>query len=183
MKRRQLLIAAGALATIRLPALAQTPVAIPRIGLLWIESSDDANLVNAFREGLSALGFSDGKNIQIDKQFLVDRYDRLAASADRLVKSKVDIVVSYGATAALAASKATSTIPIVMLTGSDPVKLGLVASLSKPGGNATGVTNYLTDLGAKRLELLRLFYQPEDCNSLGLTIPDKLLTLADEVIE
>ncbi|TMH59803.1 MAG: hypothetical protein E6H55_12360 [Betaproteobacteria bacterium] len=155
MKRRQLLIAAGALATIRLPALAQTPVAIPRIGLLWIESSDDANLVNAFREGLSALGFSDGKNIQIDKQFLVDRYDRLAASADRLVKSKVDIVVSYGATAALAASKATSTIPIVMLTGSDPVKLGLVASLSKPGGNATGVTFLSAELHGKRLEILK----------------------------
>src|SRR5439155_8290745 len=83
------------------------------------------------------------------------RYDRLAASADRLVKSKVDIVVSYGATAALAASKATSTIPIVMLTGSDPVKLGLVASLSKPGGNATGVTFLSAELHGKRLEILK----------------------------
>jgi putative ABC transport system substrate-binding protein len=155
MKRRRLLIAAGALATMRLPVLAQNPVAMPRIGLLWIESSDDANLVSALRDGLSTQGFSDGKNIQIEKQFLVDRYDRLAASAESLVKSKVDVLVSYGATAALAASKATSTIPIVVLTGSDPVKLGLVASLSKPGGNATGVTFLSGELHGKRLEILR----------------------------
>ncbi len=139
----------------RLPVLAQNLVAMPRIGLLWIESSDDANLVDAFREGLSSHGFSDGRNIRIETHFLVDRYDRLAASAESLVKSKVDVVVSYGATAALAASKATSTIPIVILTGSDPVKLGLVASLSRPGGNATGVTFLSAALHGKRLEILK----------------------------
>jgi putative ABC transport system substrate-binding protein len=149
------MIAAGALATMRLPVFAQNPVAMPRIGLLWIESSDDANLVGALREGLNVQGFSDGRNIRIEKQFLVDRYDRLAASAESLVKSRVDVAVTYGATAALAASKATSTIPIVMLTGSDPVKLGLVASLSKPGGNVTGVTFLATELHGKRLEILK----------------------------
>ena len=155
MKRRRLLIAAGALATIRLPAVAQAPVAMPRIGLLWIESGGDSNLLAALREGLLAQGYSDGKNIQIEKQFLVDRYDRLAESADRLVRSKVDVIVSYGATATLAASKATSTIPIVMVTGSDPVKLGVVASLSKPGGNVTGVTLLNAELHGKRLEILK----------------------------
>jgi len=139
----------------RLPVLAQNLVSMPRIGLLWIESGGDANLVDAFREGLSTHGFSDGRNIRIEKHFLVDRYDRLTASAESLVKSKVDVVVSYGATAALAASKATSTIPIVILTGSDPVKLGLVASLSRPGGNATGVTFLSAALHGKRLEILK----------------------------
>ena len=139
----------------RLPVLAQNLVSMPRIGLLWIESGGDANLVDAFREGLSAQGFSDGRNIRIETHFLVDRYDRLTASAESLVKSKVDVVVSYGATAALAASKATSTIPIVILTGSDPVKLGLVASLSRPGGNATGVTFLSAALHGKRLEILK----------------------------
>src|SRR6266702_3667235 len=99
MKRRRLLIA-GALATMRLPVLAQNLVAMPRIGLLWIESGGDSNLLTALREGLSAQGYSDGKNIRIEKQFLVDRYDRLAASAESLVKANVDIVVSYGTTAA-----------------------------------------------------------------------------------
>jgi putative ABC transport system substrate-binding protein len=155
MKRRQLLIAAGALAATRLPVLAQSPVAMPRIGLLWIESGADSKILTAFREGLSAQGYTDGKNIRIEKQFLVDRYDRLAGSADSLVKSKVDVVVCYGATAALAASKATSTIPIVMVTGSDPVKLGVVASFSRPGGNVTGVTFLSAELHGKRLEILK----------------------------
>src|SRR6266567_1059060 len=155
MKRRRLLIAAGALATMPWAVLAQDLVAMPRIGLLWIESGGDSNLLTALREGLSAQGYSDGKNIRIEKQFLVDRYDRLAASAESLVKAKVDIVVSYGTTAPLAASKATSTIPIVMVTGSDPVKVGIVASLSRPGGNVTGVTYLSAELHGKRLEILK----------------------------
>jgi len=128
---------------------------MPRVGLLWIESGADSKILTAFREGLSAQGYTDGKNIRIEKQFLVDRYDRLAGSADSLVKSKVDVVVCYGATATLAASKATSSIPIVMVTGSDPVKLGVVASFSRPGGNVTGVTFLSAELHGKRLEILK----------------------------
>jgi len=128
---------------------------MPRVGLLWIESGADSKILTAFREGLSAQGYTDGKNIRIEKQFLVDRYDRLAGSADSLVKSKVDVVVCYGATATLAASKATSTIPIVMVTGSDPVKLGVVASFSRPGGNVAGVTFLSAELHGKRLEILK----------------------------
>ena len=153
MKRRKLMIAASA--TMCLPVLAQKPVAIPRIGLLWIESGGDSIVLAAFREGLRAKGYVDGINIRIDTQSLVDRYDRLAEAADRLVNQKVDVIVSYGTTATLAARKATSTIPIVMVTGADPVKLGLVANLAKPGGNVTGVTFVSLELIGKRLQILK----------------------------
>ena len=155
MKRRQVLIAAGAFAVIDSSVLAQKPVAIPRIGLLWIESGSDSTVRSAFREGLRAQGYVDGKNIQIDAQSLVDRYDRLPEAAARLVNQKVDVIVSYGSTATLAASKATSTIPIVVVMGNDPVKMGVVASLSKPGGNVTGVTFISRELNGKRLEILK----------------------------
>ena len=155
MKRRQVLIAAWAFAVIDSPVLAQKSVAIPRIGLLWIESGSDSTVRTAFREGLRAQGYVDGKNIQIDTQSLVDRYDRLPEAAERLVNKKVDVIVSYGSTATLAASKATSTIPIVVVMGNDPVKMGVVASLSKPGGNVTGVTFISRELNGKRLEILK----------------------------
>ena len=154
MNRRSLLIAAWALAALPLRVVAQKSVAIPRIGLLWIESGSDSIVLTAFREGLRAQGYVDGKNIQIDNQALVDSYDRLAEAADNLVNSKVDVIICYGATATLAASKATSTIPIVMVTGGDPVKLGVVATLSKPGGNVTGITFLNQELLGKRLEIL-----------------------------
>ena len=138
-----------------LPVLAQKRGAIPRIGLLWIESSGDSAILKAVREGLRAQGYVDGENIEVDTQSLVDRYDRLAAAADKLVNEKVDLILSYGATATLAASNATSAIPIVMVTGGDPVKLGVAATLSKPGGNVTGVTFLNQDLIGKRLEILK----------------------------
>ena len=105
MKRRQVLIAAGAFAVIDSPVLAQKSVTIPRIGLLWIESGSDSTVRTAFREGLRAQGYVDGKNIQIDTQSLVDRYDRLPEAAERLVNQKVDVIVSYGSTATLAAKQ------------------------------------------------------------------------------
>src|SRR5207253_1733685 len=155
MIRRNLLIAAGALATIPVAAFAQTPIARPRIGLLWIESGGDSIVLAAFREGVRAQGFVEGKNIEINTQSLVDRYDRLAEAADKLVSAKVDVIVSYGTTATLAAAKATSIIPIVMVAGGDPVKVGLVATLSKPGGNVTGITFLSLELVGKRLEILK----------------------------
>lgn len=138
-----------------MPVHAQKSVAVPRIGLLWIESGRDSIVLEAFREGLRTQGYIDGRNIQVDTQSLVDRYDRLPEAAARLVNQKVDVIVSYGATATLAARGATSTIPIVMITGGDPVKLGVVATLAKPGGNVTGVTFMAPELDAKRLEILR----------------------------
>src|SRR5437762_241845 len=155
MIRRNLLIAAGALATMPIAAFAQTAIARPRIGLLWIESGSDSIVLTAFREGVRAQGLVEGKNIEINTQSLVDRYDRLAEAADKLVSEKVDVIVSYGTTATLAAAKATSIIPIVMVAGGDPVKVGLVATLSKPGGNVTGVTFISLELVGKRLEILK----------------------------
>jgi putative tryptophan/tyrosine transport system substrate-binding protein len=155
MNRRNLLIAAGALASVPFSVFAQRPVARPRIGLLWIEAAGDSIVLTALRDGLRAQGYVEGKNIEIDTQFLVDRYDRLAEAAVKLVNEKVDVIVSYGTTATLAACKATSTIPIVMVAGGDPVKLGVVATLSKPGGNVAGVTFLSLELVGKRLEILK----------------------------
>lgn len=152
MNRRRLLLCATALATITL-ARAQRPVAVPRVALLWIDTGN-ASLPSAFRDGLRAQGYVDGKNVQIVSQFLVDRYQQLPEAAGRLVKENVDVIVTFGGTATLAASKATKTIPIVMVTSLDPVDLGVAASLSKPGGNVTGVTFLAPDLVGKRLQIL-----------------------------
>ena len=155
--RRRLLIAlgAGALAA-PLVSFAQQPSGnIPRIGLLWIHSAGSSHYTNAFREGMRALGYVEGKNISIDDRSLVDGYDDLPAAAGRLAREKVSVIVVYGATALLAAHKAAPGIPIVVFSGGDPVKLGLAASLSKPGGNVTGMSTVGAELSAKRLELLK----------------------------
>jgi putative tryptophan/tyrosine transport system substrate-binding protein len=155
MRRRQLLIATSALAALPSWTFAQKPAAVPRIGVLWLQSGSDSNVLIAFRDGMRALGYVDGKNVRIETQSLVDRYDQLSSAADRLVRAKVDVIVCYGATATLAARKATATIPIVIVTGGDPVTLGVVTTLSKPGGNVTGVTFLAPELDGKRLELLK----------------------------
>jgi putative ABC transport system substrate-binding protein len=155
MKRRELLIGAWALVVMRSPVLAQKAVAVPRIGLLWIVSADDSMILTAFRDGLRAQGYVDGRTIRIDTGSLVDRFDLMPEAADRLVREGVDVIVCYGATATLAAHKATSAVPIVSVTGGDPVKMGVVATLAKPGGNVTGVTFLHPQLDAKRLEVLQ----------------------------
>jgi putative ABC transport system substrate-binding protein len=137
------------------PVFSQQPGSVPRIGLLWIDSGGSSNYVDAFREGLRAQGYVEGKNISIDDRSLVDGYDGLAAAAGRLAREKVSVIVTYGGTASQAAHKAAPGIPIVMVSGGDPIKLGLVASLSRPGGNVTGTTFLSADLSGKRLELLR----------------------------
>jgi putative ABC transport system substrate-binding protein len=155
MKRRHVLAAAWALATMRFPAFAQNQRAIPRVGILMIGSGNDSYALPALRDGLRSRGYVDGTTIEIDTQSLVDRFDRLDEAADRLVKQKMDVIVSYGATATRAAHKATVAIPIVMVSGTDPVRLGVAATLSKPGGNVTGVTFLHPEIDGKRLELLR----------------------------
>jgi putative ABC transport system substrate-binding protein len=107
------------------------------------------------REGLRSHGYVEGKTLVIDRTFLVDRYDGLPPAAARLASQKIDIIVTFGATAMQAARKATSTIPIVAVVGSDPVKLGVAASLSRPGGNVTGTVISAANLSGKRLELLK----------------------------
>jgi putative ABC transport system substrate-binding protein len=108
----------------------------------------------AFRQGLRDLGYIEGRNIVIERGDAGGKIDRLADAAAELVRLKVKVIVTTGTTGSLAAKQATSTVPIVMTTGGDPVREGLIASLARPGGNITGLTSISTDLAGKRLELL-----------------------------
>jgi len=156
MQRREFIIAVGAAAVWPLAADAQQPP-MPVIGFLSTRSaSDSARLVKAFGKGLEEAGFSEGKNISVDYRFADGRFDRLTEMAADLVRRPVAVLVtSGGASSAVAARGATSTIPIVFVIGGDPVRLGLAASLSHPGGNATGITIISGELAPKRLGLLR----------------------------
>jgi putative ABC transport system substrate-binding protein len=130
---------------------------MPVIGFMHAAlPNSHAHVVSAFRQGLKQSGYVEGQNVAIEYRWAENQNDRLPELAIDLVRRQVAVLVSAGgAPSALAAKGATSTIPIVLVFGSDPVKLGLVASLSRPGGNVTGVTFITTELMAKRLDLLR----------------------------
>jgi putative ABC transport system substrate-binding protein len=135
---------------------AQQPGKIFRIGFLDNSTASSvAVLLDAFRQDLSKLGWIEGKNIAIEYRFAEQKPKRLPELAADLVRLKVDLIVVSGISAALVAKKATATIPIVMTTAGDPVYSGLVASLARPGGNVTGLSNLATELNSKRLEVLR----------------------------
>jgi putative tryptophan/tyrosine transport system substrate-binding protein len=127
------------------------------IGYLSARSPEDTgHLVEAFRRGLSEAGFVEGQNVMVEYRWARGQQDRLPDLAADLVRKPVTLLVSTGGEgAALAAKRATSTIPIAFIIGGDPVKLGLVANYKRPGGNATGITNLTTTLEPKRLEILR----------------------------
>jgi putative ABC transport system substrate-binding protein len=158
-RRRQFLIAACTLLATPLPGFAQQPAAaIPRIGFLGVSTPAAwATRVEAFRAGLRDLGYVEGKNIAIEFRFAEGQFDRLPALAAELVRLKVDVIMTHTVPGALAAKQATATnpIPVVMTNVGDAVGTGIVASLARPGGNITGDTFFVTELVAKRLELLR----------------------------
>ena len=137
-------------------AEAQQPAKISRIGRLAIASqSAELARIEAFRSGLRDLGYVEGKNIVVEWRFADGKLDRLPAQAAELVRLKLEIIVSAGSTPTRASRAATSTIPIVMSNDNDPVGDGFVASLARPGGNITGLSNFAPELSGKRLEILR----------------------------
>ena len=157
ISRRQIIFAlgAGALAA-PLAAAAQQAAKIPRIGFLWPSSPSAAvHWLDAFRQGLRELGYVEGKNIAIEYRSAEGRQERLPDLAAELVRLKVDVLVAANNSAALAAKHATLSIPIVTLVVTEPVRLGLVASLARPGGNITGLTSVADELWAKQLQLLK----------------------------
>lgn len=125
---------------------------MPRVGVLALEISDQLPL---FRDGLLKLGYVEGRNIRLEVRKPGDRYAQLDDIAKEFVRIKVDVIVTFGGTATIAAKKSTSTIPVVMVSGIDVVKEGLAASLARPGGNLTGIATILQELSPKRLELAK----------------------------
>jgi putative ABC transport system substrate-binding protein len=155
VRRRQFITLLGGAATWPMAARAQQP-AMPVLGFLGSQSPDAIpDYLRALRQGLKEAGFVEGETVAIDYRWAENQVDRLPALASELVRRRVAMLVSGGGPASMAAGKTTSSIPIVFLVAEDPVRLGLVASLARPGGNATGINFFAAELAAKRLELLR----------------------------
>jgi putative ABC transport system substrate-binding protein len=157
MKRREFIALVGAAASLPLAARAQQANKLYRIGYLSLGSpSAEATRFDAFRAALASLGYVEGKNLAIETRWLDGRhYDQLAQLAVELVDLKVDVIVTATTPGVSAVKRATTTIPIVFASVGDAVAMGLVSSLARPGGNVTGTSYFLPELGAKRLELLK----------------------------
>ena len=155
MDRRTFIVLTGVLMA-PLASFGQQQSKVPRIGFLAADSrADNRHRLQTFRDGLHELGYVEGKNLVIEYRWAEGHYERLPSLAAELVRLPVDVIVAAGGPVIFAATRATSTIPIVMVSVGDPVARGFVASLARPGGNVTGVSNFLVPLMGKWLELLK----------------------------
>jgi putative ABC transport system substrate-binding protein len=171
MKRRKFvtLLGGAALSSISWPLAARAQQAMPVIGVLSSASSRDyVPMLAAFRKGLGEGGYAEGQNVKIEYVWADEQYDRLPALADDLVRRQVSLIVAATTPAALALKPATTTIPIVFAIGGDPVRTGLVDSLSRPGGNLTGAAHINVEIAPKRLELLHELLPAE--KNVGLLV-------------
>src|SRR6516162_2846770 len=155
MRRREFIAGLGS--TVAWPVVARAQQSgMPVIGLLDTQSADDSKfLIVPFLQGLKETGYVEGQNVAVEYRYAENQFDRLPALAADLVRRGVAVILADGASAAVPAKAATTTIPIVFATSGDPVALGLVASLNRPGGNLTGNAVLETELVPKRLQLLR----------------------------
>jgi ABC-type uncharacterized transport system substrate-binding protein len=154
--RREFITVLGGAAAWPLAARAQQSGKMPRIGFLGNSTAAlESNLVGPFREGLRDLGYEEGRSILIEYRWADGMYERFPVLIAELIALNVDVIVTAGTPAALAVKKATTSIPLVMIAVGEPVETGLVASLARPGGNATGVSSPSYGIQGKRLELLR----------------------------
>jgi putative tryptophan/tyrosine transport system substrate-binding protein len=152
MSKRAVFLLAAMLSWVVVRAEAQLMKKVPRVGFL---AGSRQPYQEAFRQGLNELGYVEGKNLIIEDRYAEGKLDRLPNLAADLAANRVDIIVALAPAAVRAAKNATSTIPIVMSHGGDPVAQGFVTSLARPGGNVTGLSNFSAELGGKRLELLK----------------------------